>query len=162
MTTSHMQLVATFHRKYKHAINLVPNILWNRLLPNINPRIATSCDKEIWLKTIDLRIELIKEETKEVCDALEDLKQIFNEKEYFNCIEKVADGLADLEYVVLGTGVSLGINQTVVFNEVHRSNMTKAAVRIKPGEKYGAGGGKGPNYSPPDIRGVLKLPKEKR
>ena len=37
----------------------------------------------------------------------------------------VADGLADLLYVVFGTAAAYGINIQEVFDEVHRSNMSK-------------------------------------
>lgn len=38
----------------------------------------------------------------------------------------IADGIADVLYVVIGTAVAYGINIQEVFNEVHRSNMSKA------------------------------------
>jgi predicted HAD superfamily Cof-like phosphohydrolase len=49
----------------------------------------------------------------------------------------------------------LPINE--LFNEVHRSNMTKtfAPDTNHSGGKYGAVNPKGPGYSPPDIHGVL-------
>lgn len=37
----------------------------------------------------------------------------------------VADGLADVLYVVIGTAVAYGIDIQEVFNEVHRSNLSK-------------------------------------
>lgn len=41
-------------------------------------------------------------------------------------IQGIADGLADVLVVVIGTAAAYGINVQEVFNEVHRSNMTKA------------------------------------
>lgn len=37
----------------------------------------------------------------------------------------IADGIADTHYVLTGTSVACGINEEKVFNEVHRSNMSK-------------------------------------
>jgi len=37
----------------------------------------------------------------------------------------VADGLADVLYVVIGTAVAYGIDIQEVFDEVHRSNLSK-------------------------------------
>jgi len=86
-----------------------------------------------------LRARLIQEEARELCDALQ-----------ADDIVEVADGMADLIYVVIGTAVSCGIDLSPIFNEVHRSNMTK------DGGKDGGGKvTKGPNFSPPDIRGEL-------
>lgn len=66
----------------------------------------------------------------------------------------LADGLADLEYVTVGTAVTYQIPLDEVFNEVHASNMTKStvaeAVANHSGDK-----GKGPDYRPPDVAGVL-------
>lgn len=61
-----------------------------------------------------LRIRLMMEELSELIIAIHE-----------NDIVKVADALADLDYVVTGTAISFGIPHTQVFREVHRSNMTK-------------------------------------
>jgi len=42
----------------------------------------------------------------------------------FNIVE-VADGLADIEVIALGTYLSCGIDDVEIFNEVHRTNMLK-------------------------------------
>lgn len=87
-----------------------------------------------------LRLRLIREETEELDEALQNKDLI-----------KTADALADILYVVLGTAVSAGINIGPVFEEVHRSNMTKTG-----GGKRGDGKvSKGANYQPPDIQTVL-------
>jgi predicted HAD superfamily Cof-like phosphohydrolase len=48
-----------------------------------------------------------------------------------------------------------------LFEEVHRSNMTKTFAKNTTGGKYGAVKPKGPSYSAPDIAGVLKTASEK-
>jgi predicted HAD superfamily Cof-like phosphohydrolase len=62
----------------------------------------------------NLRVKLIQEELGEYKVAA------FNHD-----IEEIADALGDLLYVVYGAAVSHGIDLEPVFNEIHRSNMTK-------------------------------------
>jgi predicted HAD superfamily Cof-like phosphohydrolase len=90
------------------------------------------------------REALMTEELKELLDAMgrEDLVAI-------------ADGLADLLYVVFGTAVAYGIPMDEVFAEVHRSNMTKLGPDGKPiigeeGKRL-----KGPGYVPPNIQTLV-------
>lgn len=88
----------------------------------------------------DFRLELIREELKELEEALE-----------ANDTVKVADGLADLIYVLTGSAVTWGIDIASVFDEVHRSNMTK-----KPENRRADGKVlKDADFSPANIRGVL-------
>lgn len=88
----------------------------------------------------DLRVSLITEEFRELREALE-----------ANDIVEVADALADLLYVVVGSALQWGIPLERVVAEVHRSNMTKGGDAKRADGKIL----KGPNYSPPDIAGVL-------
>jgi len=62
----------------------------------------------------------------------------------------IADALADLQYVLLGTALHHGIQLEPVFNEVHRSNMTKTP---NPGSFKNAL--KGPTYEPPRLTEIL-------
>ncbi len=61
---------------------------------------------------------------------------------------KVADALADLLYVTLGAATTWGIPLAEVFDEVHRSNMTKAVSDTRLRDK-------GATYEPADVAGVL-------
>ncbi len=61
-----------------------------------------------------LRLLLLEEE-------LNELKQAIHEEDLY----AVADALGDLAYVLFGASVSFGIDLEKVFNEIHRSNMTK-------------------------------------
>lgn len=63
---------------------------------------------------LKLRYELINEEAQEFEDAAIARDMV-----------EMADALADLAYVVFGAAVTLGINLQPIFQEVHRSNMTK-------------------------------------
>jgi len=88
-----------------------------------------------------VRVHLIAEELAELALAIANKNQV-----------GVADALADLAYVVLGAAVTYNIPLEEVFQEVHRSNMTKA-VR---GDEDTRLRSKGAGYTPPDIAGVLE------
>ena len=94
-----------------------------------------------------LRMRLIAEEQRELFTAI-----------YEDDLIGIADGGADLLYVVIGTMVSYGIDVEKVFDEVHRSNMSKVwpdgTVHYDEGGKVM----KPPSYSPADIAGVLFRP----
>lgn len=68
---------------------------------------------------------------------------------------KLAKELCDLLYVVLGTGVSLGLDLEKCFKEVHRSNMSKLdsdgnVIRREDGKVL-----KSELYSPADLKPIL-------
>lgn len=89
----------------------------------------------------ELRLKLIAEEYQE-------LKEAFKA----NNLVEVADAIGDLLYVVLGTAVTCGIPADKVFEEIHRSNMTKFidGFRREDGKWI-----KGPSYSEPDLKSIL-------
>ena len=64
-----------------------------------------------------LRISLLQEELNELKDAIDD-----------NDMVEIADALCDLQYVLSGAVLEFGLGEKFVslFNEVHRSNMSKA------------------------------------
>jgi predicted HAD superfamily Cof-like phosphohydrolase len=62
-----------------------------------------------------LRLNLHTEE------AVDELRDAFASGD----IVKVADSIGDALYVVLGTAIACGINIEPIFDEIHRSNMTK-------------------------------------
>lgn len=64
----------------------------------------------------------------------------------------IADGLADLVYVIKGMAVSYGIDLEHVFKEVHRSNMTKIGGKINSWGKLV----KPLTYEPANIKAVLE------
>jgi predicted HAD superfamily Cof-like phosphohydrolase len=90
-------------------------------------------------RIMNLRIRLIDEEASETIEALQD-----------NDLAEIADGLADLLYVVFGTAVSYGIPIDEIFNEVHRSNMTKSIDKDKGGKTI-----KGADWDPPRLKEIL-------
>jgi len=89
-----------------------------------------------------LRSDLIYEELKELWEAQFDQNLV-----------GIADALGDLLYVVLGGFVAYGIDAEPVFDEIHRSNMSK----IKGGWKDASGKWrKGEGYTPPDLARVVR------
>lgn len=68
-------------------------------------------------KVCEFRFDLIVEEFQETMEATEK-----------GDLVEVADGLCDLLYVLLGTVNTFGLNSRfeALFNEVHRSNLSKA------------------------------------
>ncbi len=89
----------------------------------------------------ELRLRLIDEEFRELRLALD-----------ANDVVEVSDALADLLYVVIGSGLQWGIPLDRVLAEVHRSNMTKEGGGKRADGKIL----KGPGYEPPDVVGVLR------
>ena len=72
----------------------------------------------------DLRLRLIREEYSETFNAM-----------VADDIVEIADGIADLIYVLLGTAIEYGIDMEPVFKEVHRSNMEKIPGNFRPDGK---------------------------
>lgn len=90
--------------------------------------------------TQELRVRLIQEEFDELKEALgqENLAAIAKE-------------MADLLYVVYGTAVSYGIDMEPVFQEVHRSNLSKVGGYKRADGKWV----KPPTYSPACLTPIL-------
>jgi predicted HAD superfamily Cof-like phosphohydrolase len=97
-----------------------------------------------------LRMDLLEEEFKEYMDAEQDLD-----------IVGIADALADIIYIACGTAVSYGIPLDKVFEEVHRSNMSKLVdgkvVRREDGKIL-----KPQGWTPPQIETILKKETEEK
>jgi predicted HAD superfamily Cof-like phosphohydrolase len=60
-----------------------------------------------------------------------------------------ADAWADRAYVLFGDAVAAGLPAAALFDEVHRSNMTKQPDPQRTGKAI-----KGPGYEPPDLRKI--------
>ncbi len=98
--------VAKFHTTFKHPILSTPQI------PS-----ATRCK---------LRISLLQEELNELKEAIDN-----------NDLVEVADALCDIQYVLSGAVLEFGLGDKFValFNEVQRSNMSKACKTLEEAEK---------------------------
>ena len=98
--------VAAFHQTFQHPIMAEPTI------PDAN--------------RCELRVSLIAEELKELQEAIENKD-----------IVEVADALCDIQYVLSGAILEFGLGEKfkVLFDEVQRSNMSKACETIEEAEK---------------------------
>ncbi|MBM4123640.1 MAG: hypothetical protein FJ246_01580 [Nitrospira sp.] len=96
--------------------------------------------------TKSLRVRLIQEEFEELQEALAG-----------HDTAAIAKELADLLYVVYGTAVSCGIDMEPVFQEVHRSNMSKVGGHKRADGKWV----KPPTYSPACLQPILAAQQER-
>ena len=88
-----------------------------------------------------LRRELNKEEYDELWEAM-----------ILGDIVAIADGIADLIYVLLGAALEYGIDMGPIWDEVQRTNMMKEGGGIRGDGKIL----KPEGWLPPDISGLLK------
>lgn len=97
-----LNLVAQFHKTFKHPI---------LEKPTIPPE-----------DRCKLRVSLIAEELKELEEAIKD-----------NDITEIADALCDIQYVLSGAILEFGLGEkfNALFEEVQRSNMSKACATEK-------------------------------
>lgn len=115
---------------------------------------------------VHLRYSLIAEEFAELTGALfgpvaralveEDTDTILS---HLNAQDRdlveTADALADLIYVIYGAALEFGIPLDSILQEVQRSNMSKLGEDGKPIYRADGKVTKGPNFTEPDLEGVL-------
>ena len=92
-------------------------------------------------KTMWLRYDLIKEELKELEQAMKTQN-----------LKEVADALTDILYVTYGAGYAYGIDLDKCFKEVQRANMSKLGTDGKPIYNEKDKVMKGPNYLKPNLK----------
>lgn len=93
-----------------------------------------------------LRVNLMKEELDEYLEAVKNYDTI-----------EIADALGDQLYILLGTVIKHGMQHVIVdvFNEIHRSNMSKLGEDGEPILREDGKILKGPNYKAPDITSII-------
>ena len=96
-------------------------------------------------KTMQLRLNLIKEELSELEEAMKTKN-----------LKEVADALTDILYVTYGAGYAYGIDLDECFKEVQRANMSKLGEDGKPIYNEQGKVMKGPNYTKPDLSKFVK------
>ncbi len=69
----------------------------------------------------------------------------------------IADGIADVLYVVYGTAVTFGLDADALVREVHRSNMSKLDLDGRPILRADGKVLKGPSYEPPRLGPIIGL-----
>ena len=92
-------------------------------------------------KTMQLRLNLIKEELSELEEAMKTKN-----------LKEVADALTDILYVTYGAGYAYGIDLDECFKEVQRANMSKLGNDGKPIFNEKGKVMKGPNYLGPNLK----------
>jgi predicted HAD superfamily Cof-like phosphohydrolase len=102
-------------------------------------------------KTIELRHRLMAEENDEYLEAAKN-----------NDLEQVADALGDKLYILCGTILAHGMQHKIVeiFEEIHRSNMSKLDENGKPIYREDGKILKSSNYFVPNINKVLSTEQE--
>ena len=116
----------TFHEAFQHAVAEAPTLV----------------ERDTWF----LRGTLLAEELEEYAQACEK----------YNLVE-VADALADQLYILLGTMQVHGMADKMeeIFDEVHRSNMSKLDTDGKPIYREDGKILKGPDFSEPNISSII-------
>ena len=94
-----------------------------------------------------LRYELIREENEEYLEACRE-----------GNLTEIADALGDQLYILCGTILRHGLQHVIeeVFDEIHRSNMSKLGADGKPIYREDGKVLKGPDYFKPDISSILE------
>ena len=94
----------------------------------------------------ELRYELMKEENEEYLEATKT-----------NNLIEVADALGDMLYILCGTMIEHGMQDIMeeVFDEIHRSNMSKLDENGNPIYREDGKVVKGLNYFKPDIEKIF-------
>ncbi|RYD62770.1 MAG: hypothetical protein EOP83_13755 [Verrucomicrobiaceae bacterium] len=90
-------------------------------------------------------------------DILQEEFEEYIEGEETNDLVEIADALGDIIYVAFGTAVSYGLPMDEIFDEIHRSNMSKLDPETgKPIYREDGKVLKGSAYTPPDIRSIIE------
>ncbi len=96
--------------------------------------------------TESLRVRLMISELSELVEAMSNEDMV-----------GIADGIADLLYVVIGTGISYGIPMKKVFDQVHANNMTKVGADGHVHKDFSGKVIKPEGYKPVDLSWILDM-----
>lgn len=110
------------------------------------------------MQGIDLGIDLIREEYRELWEEAEALRPYWlrGRDAPDGIKERFAKELADLLYVTYWLAARIGIDLDAAFRLVHQSNMSKLGPDGKAIKREDGKVLKGPNYSPPDLTHIVK------
>lgn len=147
-----LEMVEEFHKAFDCPVYVIPS------LPSYNGAYSETAE-HLFNQVSDyfnrfqikdsrtlLRMKLIFEEYKELCEAMREGNFV-----------KILDGLCDLLYVTYGTAHEFGLGPVLkqAFTEVHRSNMSKLGADGKPIIREDGKVLKGPNFTPPDLFSII-------
>lgn len=112
-----------------------------------------ACDQRVQL---DLALDVEDDQTKLYMNLIEEEFEETKEAFANGDVYEVADGLADMVWVIMGLAASAGIPFNVVWNEVKASNMSKCVdgkvIKREDGKVM-----KPDSYFKPDIKGILEV-----
>lgn len=89
---------------------------------------------------VDLRLRLIREEHRELLKAI-----------HLGDLPGIADAIADLVYVIVGTAIAFGIDIRPIWKAVQQSNMAKTGGGTRQDGKIL----KPPGWRAPDVAGLV-------
>lgn len=117
---------------------------------------AVDVPRNKWTTTLlNHRVRLIREEVFELLEELETAATL-DTLPSRNAAERILKELADVQYVISGTAVSLGLDLELAFQRVHESNMSKLDPYTRTVARDGRGKVlKGPHYKPPCLEDLI-------
>ena len=112
-------------------------------------------NSEMNVRLLELRQKLLNEEMNELNVEIDNLLNELRSggQTTVESRAKMLKELADLQYVLSGLVVSLGLPMQEIFARVHKSNMSKL-VDGKPLKRADGKFLKGPNYQPPYLQDI--------
>lgn len=147
---SALEMVEEFHQAFGCPVYVTPTLPTYRgayaEIEDLMEKLANRFKYSSNTSRSFLRMKLIFEEYKELCEGMRDGNYV-----------KILDGLCDLLYVVYGTAHEFGLGPVLkeAFREVHRSNMSKLGADGKPVMREDGKVLKGPNFTPPDLARII-------
>lgn len=113
--------------------------LFHRKMGLLHPKTPQLLTDDLWLE----RMNFIQEELEEMTEA-----------HALGDLPKAADALIDLVYVVMGTGVMMGLPWQALWDAVQYANIRKERDPSQDTEHH-KGVIKPPGWTPPDLQAVL-------
>jgi predicted HAD superfamily Cof-like phosphohydrolase len=142
--------VTKFHRAFGHPVREVPG-----LIPDERVRLRARLIAEEFFEVLEACFTGEHKDTIGRAlnfDARSDVLSFIDKSAVRVDLPELADGLADLDYVVEGTRLEFGINGAPIAAEVHRANITKRG----GGKREDGKVLKPEGWCPPDIDGELR------
>ena len=131
------------------------------VVTNFHKAFGHPVDEQVTPQLLDFRMKLISEEFEELLEAVVIMASNMEVGNYhIQDYENVIKELADIQYVISGFAVSMGIPLQIAFNRVHLSNMSKLGSDGKPILRSDGKVLKSENYRPPSL--IDLIPTEKR